>query len=346
MKQAAFEEKFGPRWRLLEGQLRALDGEPGQRRIRTLHGAFLDFPQLYRDVCRDLSIAVERSYSPRLLDHLNRLALDGHRHLYRRNAEFGTAFLRFAAIGFPGRIRRDWRFVGVAAALFCVPAFFIFAGILAAPELIYSVMSAEQINGFEMMYDPEARRIGTTGTIGTERTAETDVQMFGYYIMNNIGISFRIFASGIAAGFGSALFLVSNGLLLAAVSAHVIHLGFEETFFPFVIGHGAFELSAIVLSGAAGLKLGYALVAPGNTRRVDALRSAAAESVQIIYGVIAMLVVAALLEAFWSSKASIPASAKLVGGAVLWAAVAAYFGFAGRRAAPQVSDVGGIGGAA
>jgi len=178
------------------------------------------------------------------------------------------------------------------------------------------------------MYDPEVRRIGTGHSAGT------DVQMFGYYIMNNIGISFRTFAAGITAGIGSALFLVFNGLVLAAVSAHVIHLGFEETFFPFVIGHGAFELTAIVLSGAAGLKLGYALVAPGNARRVDALRAASAESVQIVYGVIAMLVVAALLEAFWSSKAVVPASLKLFAGALLWAAVAAYFGFAGRRARP------------
>ena len=159
--------------------------------------------------------------------------------------------------------------------------------------------------------------------------------MFGYYIMNNIGIGFRNYSLGITAGIGTAFILIFNGVSLAALSAHVIHLGFEQTFFPFVVGHGSFELTAIVFSGAAGLKLGYSVIAPGAERRVDALRVAATESIVIVYGVIAMLVAAALIEAFWSSKPALPIELKLFVGAVLWLLVALYFGALGRRRSPS-----------
>ncbi|WP_331351678.1 stage II sporulation protein M, partial [Cellvibrio sp. UBA7671] len=82
------------------------------------------------------------------------------------------------------------------------------------------------------------------------RESSTNIEMFGFYISNNIGVSFRTFASGILFGVGSIFFLVYNGLLMGAVSGHLTNAGFTETFFTFVVGHGSFELTAICISGA------------------------------------------------------------------------------------------------
>jgi uncharacterized membrane protein SpoIIM required for sporulation len=331
VKQAAFERAHHERWEAFERQVVALDAREIGSGRRSASSAYenakrgADFPRLYREVCRDLSLARARQYGPELQARLNALALAGHRHLYWRETEFLSAFIRFVAHGFPARVRADSRFIAVASALFVVPGLIFFFAVMANPELVYSLMGADQIRDFESMYDPSAARIGSN------RSASSDIQMFGFYIQNNIGVGFRTFASGMLLGVGSAFFLVFNSLLFGGLSAHILHLDYGITFFPFVIGHGSFELTAIVISGAAGLKLGYALIAPGARGRANALRVAASESLELIYGVIAMLVIAALLEAFWSSKSALAPELKLTVGSILWACVLGYFVILGRR---------------
>jgi len=154
--------------------------------------------------------------------------------------------------------------------------------------------------------------------------------MFGFYISNNISVSFRTFASGILFGVGSIFFLVFNGLLMGAVAGHLTNAEFTQTFFSFVVGHGSFELTAIAISGAAGLKLGYSLLAPGNLMRKESLMRASKVAIQLVYGVIIMLVIAAFIEAFWSSNNVLMPWQKYLVGGFLWALVIGYFVFSGR----------------
>ncbi|MGH8447965.1 stage II sporulation protein M, partial [Pseudomonas sp.] len=160
--------------------------------------------------------------------------------------------------------------------------------------------------------------------------------MFGYYVMHNIGIAFQTFAAGLLFGLGSVFFLIFNGLIIGAISGHLTEIGFGQTFWSFVIGHGAFELSAIALAGAAGLQLGWSLIAPGHLARSESLRLAARKSVQMLCGVMVFLLIAAFIEAYWSSIATIAPWIKYLVGAVLWLLVAAYLSLAGRtRHAPD-----------
>jgi uncharacterized membrane protein SpoIIM required for sporulation len=157
--------------------------------------------------------------------------------------------------------------------------------------------------------------------------------MFGFYLYNNIGIAFRTFASGIFVGIGSVFILIYNGVVLGAVGGHLYNAGFGGTFFPFVIGHSSFELTAIVLAGATGVRLGLAVLAPGRTTRSRSLREAARASVPVLYGMTALLVVAAFVEAFWSASAIAP-QVRYLAGAAGWAAVLGYLALAGRGDGP------------
>ena len=177
---------------------------------------------------------------------------------------------------------------------------------------------------FEDMYNP-ANRI-----IGKARDAETNWYMFGFYIANNIGVSFQTFASGLLYGVGTIFFLIYNGLLFGAVAGHLTNIGYAETFFTFVVGHGSFELTAIVIAGAAGLKLGLSLLSPGNLTRLESLRRTAHVAIQLVYGVIFMLVIAAFVEAFWSSNNALLGWQKYFVGGICWAFVILYFFIAGR----------------
>ena len=157
--------------------------------------------------------------------------------------------------------------------------------------------------------------------------------MFGFYIYNNISIAFRTFAGGVLLGVGSAFVLLFNGLFIGAITGYLTAQGYAETFYTFVAGHGPFELTGIVLAGVAGLKMGWAVAAPGRLSRQEALRQAAAGGIRIILGVIALLVLAAFVEAFWSGNRAVPAAIKYAVGAAGWILVIGYFARTGRRAA-------------
>ena len=125
--------------------------------------------------------------------------------------------------------------------------------------------------------------------------------MFGHYIRNNIGISFQCFAGGLFGGIGSLFFLAYNGAFGGAVAGYLTARGLSSTFYSFVATHSSFELTAIVISGAAGLRLGQAFLSPGRSTRTQSLVIAARDSIVLVYGVMAMLLIAAAVEAFWSS---------------------------------------------
>lgn len=325
VKQQEFENQHEMQWQALERLLQSLKqrkAKPGDAPVD-----LAAFPQKYRQVCHHLALARERRYAPYLVDRLERLVLDGHQHLYRaRNVSFSGA-LHFVGVTFPALIRAELRLVLLSFALLYVPAAAMGLAVHFAPEMVYTLMDAAQASEMESMYDPAAAHIGR------ERASDTDFLMFGHYIKNNIGISFQTFAGGLVYGVGSIFYLVYNGLFLGGIAGHLTRLGYGTTFYPFVVGHGAFELTAIALSGAAGLKMGLALLLPGRQTRLGALRDAAQVSMRIMYGVAGMLLIAAFIEAFWSSSQAVTPVVKYTVGGLLWLGVASYFVWVGRARA-------------
>jgi uncharacterized membrane protein SpoIIM required for sporulation len=229
------------------------------------------------------------------------------------------------AVGFPSAVRAHASYVAAAAAVFLLPAIVIGVLVYRRPELILSVVSADTAASFDQMYSPAA------DSIGRVRTASTDWIMFGFYIRNNIGIAFQCFAGGLFAGVGSLFFLAYNGGFSGALAGYLTERGLSHTFYPFIATHSAFELTAIVLSGAAGLRVGHALLAPGRLTRQHSVVVAARECAVLLYGVTAMLLIAAAVEAFWSSASWLPAAAKYTVAACCWTAVLTYFARQGRH---------------
>ena len=326
MKQQNFEIEHEAQWQQMEALLETLNNPRTAKRSQS-SVALSAFPQQYRQVCHHLAMARERQYAPYLIDRLEQLVLVGHQHLYQARSYFLTQALHFIAVEFPALIRAEARLFWLSMALLYLPALLMAFTIHYAPQMVYTMLDHHRLESIEAMYDPHAAHFGR------ERQSDDDVLMFGHYIKNNIGISFQIFAGGLFYGLGSIFYLVYNGLMLGAIAGHLASIGYGTTFFPFVVGHGAFELTAIMLSGMAGLKLGLALLAPGNKTRLDALHDAARLSVRIIYGVTGMLLIAAFIEAFWSALQVIPPPVKYTVGALLWLMVAAYFLFMGRQRA-------------
>ena len=326
MKQSLFESRHQHQWQTFAEQLTQL--EQGKAEAADV----ADFPHQYRRLCQHLALAQQRGYSSYLVDPLQQLALRGHQQLYRHRSHLTANILAFLLAGFPRLVREQWRFVLIAGLLFFGSLVGIALLVYLFPDLVYSIISPQQVAEMQGMYNPDASRLGRAA----ERAASEDWMMFGYYVMHNIGIAFQTFAAGLLFGLGSVFFLIFNGLVIGAVSGHLTDIGYGQTFWSFVIGHGAFELTAITLAGAAGLQLGWSLVAPGRLARSEALRLAARKSVRMLCGVMVFLLIAAFIEAYWSSTTGIEPWIKYAVGVALWLLVAAYLTLAGRsRHAPD-----------
>lgn len=281
-------------------------------------------PSAFRRLCQDLSLARDRQYSSQLVHALHERVLAAHQRIYGARRRLAGHCLEFLVAGLPRLVRAERRLVLAAAALFFVPLLVTIALLQWYPDGAYLFLSPGDAARFEEMYSPSADRLGQP------RDASDELMMVAFYIANNVRIDFQCFAGGIAFGLGSVFFLVYNGLVIGAVAGHLTQVGLGETFWGFVSGHSAPELIGAVLSGAAGLKIGLALIAPGRLLRAEALTRAARGAVQLLYGAALLTFCAAFVEALWSPIRTLPFDLKVGIGVAVWLALLAYFLIAGR----------------
>jgi uncharacterized membrane protein SpoIIM required for sporulation len=324
MTPIQFEQLYERDWdelREMLGQLRGTNR--GKPRV-LIQGERI--ASLYRRTCEHLALARARSYPAYLVDRLDQITSDAHQLIYQHR-EYGFARLkRLFTVEFPQAVRAHAGYVWVSLALFAVPTLALGFIVYFRPELVLTVIDATSVANFEQMYSGVGESLGRPGG------AQSDWLMFGFYIRNNIGVAFQCFAGGLFAGLGSIFFIAYNGALGGAVAGYLTQRGLGSTFYAFVVTHAAFELTATVLAGAAGLRLGHALLVPGRLTRLQSLVAASRESVVIIYGVVLMLLIAAALEAFWDAATWIPLPVRYSVAGVCWIAVIAYLTLQGRRA--------------
>lgn len=345
MTPLQFETTYAPVWAELEAALGRIesgkkakhpkDGAKPRKKgadkyLPDVDGARLS--ALYRRSCEHLALAQARAYPIHLTQRLEMLTQRGHRLIYRRH-DYGIArFKQLVLVDFPQSVRAHRWYLLASTLLFMVPMLAVGWATYRDPGFILHLLDANEVQRFDGMYG-EGKQ-----SIGMQRGASTDWQMFGYYIRNNIGIGFQCFAGGLFWGLGSLFFLVFNGLFGGAVAGYLTARGYSENFYSFVVTHSAFELTAIILSGAAGLRLGHALLAPGRRTRLESLKHAATDAVVVVYGVFGFLLIAAAVEAFWSSARWIAPGVKYGVGAACWTLVLAYLGWQGRPARSPHAD--------
>jgi len=325
MNEIEFEAAHEGAWRALAQALakRGADAAVPAREV----------PRRFRGLVSQLALARDRQYRTSLIDRLHALVLEAHLAVHAARAERRYRSLRalwqWIAADFPAHVRAQRGFVLAAALAFFGPFLGVIAAVQWFPDFVYYLVSPETLAKVQSMYAPGNERFGAG------REAESDMMMFGFYTANNVRIDLQCLAGGILFGLGSLAALIGNGVFLGAVAGHLTEVGYGENFWGFVAGHSAFELIGLVLAGAAGLRIGYALVAPGRQPRTAALREAGPDAAMLLCGAALLTVLAAFIEAFWSSRVSIPFGAKIAFGVVLGVMTVAYLVFGGRSRTPS-----------
>lgn len=283
----------------------------------------LDFPSLYRRVCQDLNHSKTAEYSAPLQENLTQLIWEGHQILYHKKQKTDHGLFRMFFLKFPRCVRAHGKAILGAHIFFYGLALLIFFyGLTGSAQLGLFLPDQTKV-ALAQMYDPHS------ANFLHPREVTDSADMFGFYIFNNIGIGLRTFAGGALAGIGSLFFLTYNAIFFGAATSWIVQLNFQLTFIPFVIAHSAFELTAIILFAVAGGQIGWALIAPGREIRTRALFLKTKENLPLVYGAFCFLIVAAGIEAFWSSQLfSIPV--KIGAGMGTWLLVILFFLFGGR----------------
>jgi uncharacterized membrane protein SpoIIM required for sporulation len=154
--------------------------------------------------------------------------------------------------------------------------------------------------------------------VGTEPLASSNI------MTNNLMVAFRTVGGGITAGLFTLYSLFFNGLLMGAIAALVSQNQLAYPFWAFVFPHGALELPAIFFAGGAGLLIAKALLFPGQYRRVDALKLYGYQSAQLVFGIVPLLIIAGIIEGFFSPSPYIPELIKYLTGMIILASLITY----------------------
>ncbi|MCY3699221.1 MAG: stage II sporulation protein M [Gemmatimonadetes bacterium] len=281
------------------------------------------FGRLYRGVTADLARARTYGASPGLLEAVERWAGAGHNILYRAKGRAAVPLGRWIARELPRAVRRHHRPVLLAALLLFGPMLASYAAVRDRPARARAIMPAEMLARAESTArgDINASYIDVDGAA---RPALSSALM-----TNNVQVSFFAFAGGLLAGAGTVLILVLNGVMLGAGFGLYANNEVLGVILAFVFPHGVMELTAICLAGGAGLGLGSALLVPGRRTRREALRERGRAFLSLVGGSVLLLIVAGLVEGFYSPS-GLPAVAKFAFGGATALLLSAYFGLAGR----------------
>lgn len=292
----------------------------GVRRLDT--GELDELIALYQRTSTHLSYARTNFHNPALTTRLTRLVAAASGVIYGKRARTLSGFVEFFRTTFPAAVWDARRFVLVAALLTFLPVAAIGVWIAnsdaaleaSAPAALREAYVNED---FESYYSSDP-----AGQFATEVT------------FNNIRVSIFAFAAGIVLCMGAAFILAFNGANLGVALGLFAAAGQQPKFWGLILPHGLLELTAVVIAGAAGLRLGWAIIAPGDQRRGDALADAGRRSVVIILGLVAVFVTAGLIEGFVTGS-SLPTVVRVGIGVSVEVAFVAYVVVQGRAAAAR-----------
>ena len=277
-----------------------------QRGVRRMEPDEVDeLVDLYQIASGHLAHARATYDDPALDARLTSVVAAANAGLYGTRSSATRAVRQFLTVSFPGAVWRMRWFVLASALLFLIPAFAVGTWIArsdaaleaSAPDDVREAYLAED---FEDYYSSQpASQFATSVTV------------------NNIRVSIMAFAVGIAGGIGTVYLMVFNGLNVGFAGGLFHAAGEPGKFWGLILPHGLLELTAVIVAGAAGLRLGWTLIDPGDRRRGVALAEEGRRAIPVVIGLFIAFITAGLIEGFITGS-SLPTALRVGIGAGVW----------------------------
>ena len=287
----AFRAARQPEWERLEAILLRAE----KKSVRALSDEeLLALPVLYRGALSSLSVARETSLDLELVTYLEGLCARAYFFVYGVRTPARKRLGAFFARDWPGAVRSLWPETLASALLTLIGALAGYLLVMNNPSWFDSFVPEQLAGGRN--FDASADYLRSTlyhdeGAGGLSAFAT-------FLFTHNSQVSLLCFALGFAFGVPTALLLVYNSTVLGAMLALFASRGLGTEFGGWLIIHGSTEFFAIILSGAAGFRIGWAVVFPGERTRIAAATRAGRTAAIAMAGVVAMLACAGLLEGY------------------------------------------------
>ena len=305
-----------PAWDRLAALTRQAERGPG----RLAPGELDELVARYQRVSTHLS-HVRTSYrDPALVAHLTRVVARAGAVIYGTRPRTLRSVGTFVATTFPAAVWHVRWFVAVSAALLLVPAAAL-AIWIGASDRAFEATAPEAVREAYVTRDFEAY-------YSSRPAAEFASGVF----TNNVRVGFVAFALGILACLPTALVLALNGARLGVAAGLFAAVGEQPKFWGLILPHGLLELTAVFVAGAAGLRLGWAWIDPGDRTRRDALAEEGRRAVVIVLGLVGAFAGAGAIEGFVTGS-SLPTAARVAIGLAAELAFLTYVVVRGRAAA-------------
>jgi uncharacterized membrane protein SpoIIM required for sporulation len=305
-------------------RLEALVTRARRRGLRGLTEAELhELTRLYPTAAVDVARARVVQADPGTQQRMNQLAIAAHGLLYRRASTRSLpALWWFFRRDYPRLFRRLWSCMILATTIFLVGLLGAYVATRLVPSNAYLFVPA----GLDVSNPGEV----TSADISERFRQMSNPPMAAAIVSNNISVAFNVFALGITAGIGTCYMLLVNAAMLGGFAAHFTNHGLSYPLWSFIAPHGVLEIFAILVSAAAGLRLGFSLAMPGGRTRSASLRLGARDAVLLVLGTIPMFAIAAFIEGF-ITPSYLPGAAKIILGVTVAAIVLAYLLLVGRN---------------
>lgn len=324
MDVARFVEERRSDWERLDQLLRAADRGLGRLAKVDLR----ELGALYRQASSDLARAQSAAADAGLVDYLTTLVVRGHGIIYRpERGRLGHLWAYFSR-DYPRLVRQEWRPILLALLAAVLPALWCYLMASLDPQFL------------EAVAPPGLRERLERGELWVYRINPIAPYASSAIMTNNIGVAFTFFALGITFGAGTLWALIQNGVHFGVTAVIVGQTRMAPEFWAFVVPHGALEIPTAFIEGGAGFILGAALLFPGDLRRKDALVARGRVAVRLVLGSVPLLVIAGILEAFFSPlpPATLPLGTKFLAGAAIFSAFLLYILRAGAAPAALTAD--------
>jgi uncharacterized membrane protein SpoIIM required for sporulation len=251
----------------------------------------LALPGLYRTTLSSLAIARDTSLDVALLAYLEQLCARAYFHLYGVQTPAHRQAAHFFMRDWPSAVRSLWRETLFCVVLTVLAAVLTYLLVRSDPSWFFDIIPEALAGG----RDPTASAEYLRGTLyGSGRDG---LSLFATFLFtHNAQIAIFAFALGFALAVPTILLILYNGMMLGAMVAVFAAKGLGPNFAGWLMIHGTTEMLAICISGAAGIRIGTAILFPGVRTRMTAVVAAGRTSAIAMGGTVIMLAVAGVLE--------------------------------------------------
>lgn len=298
-------------WQRLDALLKQLE-KKGLKSLKAVE--IRELASLYRSVATDLARARTQEVGNTLIQSLQSLTTRAYTQIYQgsRRQEWQTV-VEFYRWGLPAVVQQTFAYIASATGLFLLGALVAWWYAWQDPAFMSLIVPENLISQVR-----DHHKLWMGSIVGVEPLASSGI------MINNLSVSFAAVAGGMTAGAYTTYLMVFNGLLIGAVSTLVSQNNLAYPFWAFVFPHGSLELPAIFFAGGAGFLLAKAILFPGKYRRGDALKFYGSQGVQLVFGIVPMLILAGIIEGFFSPNPSVPNPFKYLVGMGLFVLLAMY----------------------